>query len=306
MNQILYTGKTNKPSSLNSIIRFFAVCLILLGLIFIGKGSYALYQDIELGKRNIENNDVCDIQFEREENNAIVTISHVRGISKVKYHWNNEEEQIIQGDSKETVVLDDIKISNGTNTLYVTGIDINGKATDKSYEYSYEGTYFDISIVNTSGEDSASVKISATDVKGISYVTYTLNNEDEITIYPDNDNTKLEHIIEVPLGENELSITAINTENKISRLNKQKININRPPKVSLYLQNFDVVIIASDEDGIDHLEISINDSNPIKIDANGEQEFTYRYDINGYRNSIFKVTAVDMQGAPRTYRGLTD
>lgn len=45
MNQILYTadGKTGGPLPIQTIIKFFAICMIVLGVIFIGDAAYSLF-----------------------------------------------------------------------------------------------------------------------------------------------------------------------------------------------------------------------------------------------------------------------
>ena len=50
MNQILYVGenKGNGPIAIKSIVKFFAIVIIAFGIILIGKGSYAIYKNIEI------------------------------------------------------------------------------------------------------------------------------------------------------------------------------------------------------------------------------------------------------------------
>ncbi len=45
MNQILYTaeGKTSGPLPIKTIVKFFAICLIVLGVIFMGESAYSLF-----------------------------------------------------------------------------------------------------------------------------------------------------------------------------------------------------------------------------------------------------------------------
>ncbi len=45
MNQILYTasGKPGGPLPIQTIVRFFAFAIIVLGLIFMGEGTYAIF-----------------------------------------------------------------------------------------------------------------------------------------------------------------------------------------------------------------------------------------------------------------------
>ena len=45
MNQILYTasGKAGGPLPIKKVVRFFAICIIILGITFFGGGTYALF-----------------------------------------------------------------------------------------------------------------------------------------------------------------------------------------------------------------------------------------------------------------------
>lgn len=298
MNQILYTGKKNNgPASIKSILRFFSISLIILGLIFIGKGSYALYQNYELSKEEVDNS-IPEIAFEQEGNNAVVTITHNKGISKVKYHWNDDVETIIQGNSEQTVILDNISISSGTNTLYVTAIDINGKSNEKSFDYSYDGIAIEFSVV-----DNTYIKITASDVDGLSYMTYKWNSDEEITAYPDGENgTIIEQQTEIPSGLNTLSITAVNSSNK-TLTKTQNVKGNHPPKIQLYLQGNDLIVMVSDEEGIDKIIQQINVGEEQVINAGGATQFNYRYDIADEDNVLVTITAVDVEGVERTYRG---
>ena len=110
MNQILYTGKgkSHGPASLTSILRFFSISLIVFGVIFIGDGSYALYHNHVIAKSRIDNT-VPEIAFEQEGNNAIVTVTHNKGISRVRYHWNNDVDTIVNGNMEDTFILDNIR-----------------------------------------------------------------------------------------------------------------------------------------------------------------------------------------------------
>lgn len=298
MNQILYTGNQKKgPASIKSILRFFSISLILLGAIFIGKGSYALYQNYELSKQEVDNT-VPEIAFEQEENNAIITISHNKGISKIKYNWEDQSETIKQGNSEKTIILDNISIPTGINTLYVTAIDENGKTTEKSYEYAYDGIAIDFAIV-----DNTYIKITASDVKGLSYITYKWNSGEEVTAYPAGDNnTVIEQQTEIPSGLNTLSITAINLENKTLTKN-QNVKGNHPPKIQLYLQGNDLVVMVSDEEGIDKIIQQINLNEPQEIPVGGAEQYSYRYEIADDENIIVKITAIDVEGVEKIYYG---
>ena len=299
MNQILYTGnKQNKgPASIKSILRFFGVSLIILSAIFIGKGSYALYQNYKISNVK-EDSSVPQIAFEQEGNNAVVTISHNKGISKVKYHWNDESEVIKQGNLEKVVILDKISISSGTNTLYVSAVDEKGKTNDASYSYSYDGIAIEFSVV-----DNAYLKIKASDVKGLSYITYKWNSEEEVTAYPTGaDNTTIEQQTEIPSGLNTLSITAVNVENR-TLTKTQDVKGNHPPRVQLFIQGNSLIVDVSDEEGIDKIIQQINLGEEKVTNANGDTVFSYKYDISDQERFIVKITAVDIEGVEKVIYG---
>lgn len=300
MNQILYTGKgkSHGPASLKSILRTFSICLIVLGIVFIGNGSYALYQNNVALKASIDNT-VPEIAFEQEENNAIVKITHNRGIMRVRYHWNNDVDTIIQGNSKSSIILDAIPISQGINTLHVTAIDVNNKASESSYEFAYEGTSIDFPAF----VDGTYIKISVSDVKGLSHITYKWNSEEEITAYPDGANpTIIEQLTEVPIGLNTLSVTAVNAENKISTRTKEIEGI-APPQIQTYIQDGFLIVTVTDIEGIDTISQQINVDEPYVMEANGEKEYKYKYDISNKDNVLITIKATNVRGVTKTFKG---
>ena len=296
MNQILYTGgKKDGPASIKSILKFFSICLIVLGVIFMGKGSYALYQNYELSKEEIDNS-FPTITFDQEGNNAIITAFHKKGISKVKYHWNNDTETIIQGNSEQTVILDSISISPGTNTLHVVAIDVKGRTTEDSYNYSYDGIAIEFSVV-----DNTYIKITASDVKGLSSLSFKWNSDEEIIAYPDGtDNTVIEQLTEIPTGLNTLTVTAINTLNK-TLVKTQSIKGNHPPTIDIYKQGTNLVVVVTDEEGIDKIVQQVNVEEEQVTNIGGATEYTYKVPISGEDRVLIKITAIDVEGVGRTY-----
>lgn len=298
MNQILYTGNQKKgPASIKSILRFFSISLIILGAIFICKGSYTLYQNYELSKEKVDNT-IPDIAFEQEGNNAIITVSHNKGISKVKYNWQGQAETIKQGNSQKKVILDNISIPTGKNTLYVTAIDENGKSNEKSFEYAYDGIAIEFAVV-----DNAYLKITASDVNGLQYITYKWNSDEAITAYPEGDDkTIIEQQTEIPSGLNTLSITAVDLENK-TLTKTQDVKGNHPPKIELFLQGNNLLVRVSDEEGIDRIIQRINIEEEKVINVGGQTNYEYRIPVQDDENILVKITAIDVEGVGRTFNG---
>ena len=67
MNQILYTsnGKPSGPLPVQTIIRFFAFCIIALGVIFLVKSGYDLFA-VEIANNNNMDNTVPQIEFAKD------------------------------------------------------------------------------------------------------------------------------------------------------------------------------------------------------------------------------------------------
>ena len=66
-NQILYTpnGKTNGPLPIKVIVRFFAICLIVFGIIFVGEASYAFFYNDGPTDRELDSS-VPEITFSKD------------------------------------------------------------------------------------------------------------------------------------------------------------------------------------------------------------------------------------------------
>ncbi len=297
MNQILYTGKNSGPASIKSIVRFFAISIIVLGVIFIGEGSYALYEYDKLNREVIDNT-VPEIAFDRNENNAVINITHNKGISRISYHWNDELDTIVRGNDQSTVVLDNISISAGRNTLHVTATDINGKSSESSYEYAYDGICIDLSVI-----DSTYLKITASDVTGLSDITFKWNNSDEIQAYAKTeDPTVIEQMTEIPTGLNTLSITAVNSSGK-TLTKTQDVKGIHPPVIQLFIQDNNLIVDVTDEEGIAKITQQINVEEEKVINLNGEKHHRYTYPINTEEDILVTITAVDIEGVSRTFKG---
>ncbi len=300
MNQILYTGKgkSKGPASIKSVVRFFSISLIILGIIFLGEGSYALYTNYSTQESQTES--VPTITFEQEANNAIVSINHTVGVSIIKYHWNDDEDTIIQKNSEQSIILDTIAIPSGINTLYVSVTDDNNKISSSSHEYAYDGICIELSVI-----DNTDIKITASDVTGLSYITYKWNSEDEITAYPNGeDNTIIEQSTAIPSGLNTLSITAVNSSNH-TLTKEQEVKGVYPPNVKLYLDGNDLIVIVTDEEGISKITQQLN-NNPEEVtysdESGSKQQYMYRYTLDG-SPVIVTITATDVEGSTQVYRG---
>ena len=290
------TVKLVGPLPIKSIIKFFAFCLIIFGIIFTVDGTYLLFS-YDISNNTVIDNSVPTIEFANDGNNAIITINHNKGIARVKYSWNDAEEIFEKGNSENQLIISDLSIPSGVNTLNVTAIDIDGRSSTSSHEYTYDGIAIDLSVINNSD-----IKIVASDVTGMKSMSYKWNNEEEITVYPEQEGgITIEKQTEIPSGLNTLYITAINNSN-ITLNKKQEIKGNKRPEISLYIENSILHVTVRDEEGVDTVTQQVNLGEKETFEARGNKEFTYTWDV-GDEDILVTITATDVEGVSKTIKG---
>ena len=224
MNQILQVQehkKNSKPVDTKKVVLFFAVSIMLFGLIMLGQGAYNIY----LAKKNekvnpqnppsssgnvetpIENIEPPTITLTKtEDNKLIINVESEIAISHIIYNWNNEAAQTLDETGK-TNIEEIINIPTGENTLNLSVIDTKGNETKEQKQFVIEVSkpIIELSVVGNN------IKITVTSKTELSYVTYRWNLEtekrDDMATYEDK--TKFEKIVEIPKGQNTLKIVAV-------------------------------------------------------------------------------------------------
>lgn len=253
MNQILYVDKPKKGGTLeiNTIVRIFAIILVVLGVILIAKGAYGMYSSSKSIK---ETEPVVSI---KEENGSLqINIIHDKAIDKIIYSWNNGEEQTLQGKGQSNIT-ETIELPIGTNTLTIKIIDINKKQTifTKEYYKSDEDT--------TSPEieftvEGSKVKIVAKDETQLSYIMYRWNDEDNTVLEAREDSKKqIEEKISILKGENKLTIIAVDVAGN-ETTKEQVFKGAKKPTIETSQENDELIIKISDEENIQKIELTVN------------------------------------------------
>ena len=195
------------------------------------------------------------------------------------------------------LVINNLSIPSGRNTLYVEATDENGKVAYSSHDFDYDGIAIDIEDV-----EHSYVKIKASDVDGISYMTFKWNNGEATTVYPNEEgDIAIGYESEIPLGENTLYVTAVNKEN-LTLQKKGNYKGLRKPEISMYIENDYLYVNITDENGIDSVTHQTNIGEEEKFDVHGQKEFSYQYDFGG-ENILVTITATDVDGLSTTVRG---
>ena len=147
MNQILQVQEekkrsNNNPMDTKKIVLFFAVCLIIFGIVLLGEGAYSLYINTTNQKVTPATPDgagtVQDPEYveptitltKTEDNKLIVNIESQVAISHIIYNWNTDVANTLD-ESGKTNIEEILDIPAGENTIYISVVDTNGKETKK-------------------------------------------------------------------------------------------------------------------------------------------------------------------------------
>lgn len=283
MNQILYVQekKKNEKADIKTIVRFFCIAIIIFGIVLISQGSYALYTNSSTD--TVREDIKPTINTQEEDGKVILTIAHEKGISKIMYNWNNEDTVTIQGDNK-TSITKEIDLPVGSNTLNIKVYDINSKETIYQQDYEVEDlgeAKIDFILEN----NTSTMKIKATDKKGLSYITYKWNDGTAETVEADPTNpTTIEKQIEIPFGLNTLTVVAVNVDG-ITKTKEQEIKGVKATKVEARLDEAGYLVITlTDEAGIKSIHHVSNDTETFDIPGDGKTVFEYKQQLREGQN----------------------
>ena len=266
MNQILSTSmptdnkkqknkiRNTNPTSISSILKFFAIAMIIFGILLIGLGAYSIY---EKESKQKEENLQPSISLEDKSNDTVLLkVVYGKNISKLEYRWNDEEETTVNGNNGK-YIEQEIKVPTGTNTLHIVITDEDGKQIpyDKQYER----------------ESNINFEVSGNKIK------ITAESEKTIQI----NNTTLEQEIDAIKGLHTLTVITVDEENNTDT-KVQKINGVSKPKVSVTTDDSKsyFIIKASDDEKLSKLQFKINQ------DDNKE----YFFNLDNFNMKEFEFT----------------
>lgn len=283
MNQILSVEDNKKqkksrnnagPVEVTTIIKFFTIAIIMLGVFMIGSGSYSMYQESK--KAYAEAKPTIHVE-EISEQEIFIKVEHTKDLAKFTYYWNNEEPTEIQCQGKNFEQT--IEIITGTNTLNVCATDVTGQETKYQKTYTLAG---DISIEFTAeGND---IKVKAEGKNELSYLTYRWDDEEEERI--DINYMSIEQKIEIPKGLHTLTVIVVDINNT-TETKKQEVNGVTKPKVEVTTDGSDNFIIhATDEQGLKKVEFIINEDERNMLNLDGRKELEYPYPLHDGENKL--------------------
>ncbi len=303
MNQILMVENKNKtknkrnrensgPAEIKSVIRFFAIVIIIFGLCIIGHSSYAMYIDAK--GNNTEN--LPQINVSRINDTLIVDVQSVNIIDKFKYNWTNSEQTSISegvANFQEEIIL-----PNASDTLTIILEDETGRAVTYTKEIFLDGVDIVKPTIDIMQGEGSSIRLTATDETQIEYMTYRIDDGEEIRIDKNNmeDRTIEYAITEIPRGEHTLYATAVDSSGNIETTETPVIVSSERPtikNISIDQEAGKIIIEAADVDGIQSIEVNLNGAVYTMNDVN-RTEATFSLNLVEGTNTIsIKLTNVN-------------
>lgn len=289
MNQILYTIESQEETNrIKSVMLFFAITIIIFGLIMVSMGGYRIATAKVAKEEAKEAATVPTVNLYEENNKLKINISHIREIKDIIYSWNDGEEikLSVYSENFNGNLEEEIDLPGGTNKINLKVIDSKGKMATVSGEFTYKGTYMDLSVI-----DNKSLKIIVTDMLGLQSVTYQWNTEQEIIAYPNEENPeRVEIVSEIPTGLNTIKIKAVNRANAVENKEMPVKGITKPTMQINYNSDRTMLTIKlNDAQGIESYSYKLSNAPISEIAENGN----IRED---FKDKLTLVTSQTKQG----------
>ena len=301
MNQILITGeekikikKEKKVLPVKTIVSFFSICIIILGICMISCSVYAKDKINEV----VEANTKPQVEINRnDDNNTIeINVKHIRGITKIAYKWNDEEQKVIEENNQKNI-SETIDLPGGENKLTVTITEENGESV--TYEKQYKAG--NIPVIKLEAVSNGVQLTSTSEVK-ISYILYNWDDGEEQKI--EVANKSYEGIINSPKGEHLLKITVVD-ENNMEAKKEQKVVGDTEPTLTVkpdYVEGkVAFVIDAEDDELIKTVELTHNGGTKETINVNDTKYHNDLVMTEGETNTLI-VTVTNKNGLQKTLR----
>lgn len=299
MNQILQTeNKKNGPVEINKVVMFFAISMIIFGVVLTAIGSYAMITGTNEEETPTAQAAVPDVNIQRTEENILISITHTKPIIDVTYNWNGQEDKQIETNNS-LVISEEISLPFGENTLNLTVIDEDGNETTYNKQYVLDGDGKPVIELLLTKENKIRIKVQ--DNKGLKYIRYTWNSGNYTSVEANIDNLKLiDELAEIPLGQNTLRVEAVNVDDMITTKELEVKGIRRPI-VLLRQEGSQLVIRAEDEVAMKVVNFTLN-GQKYQINFGEVKVIEHKVDLKQGENRI-ELSAENKEGGITEVKG---
>ena len=115
--------RSSGPVEIQSIVKFFAIAILIFGIGIIGTGSYSMYKD---ATQEVAKTKPVIYVEQTGEKDILLKVTHDKELASITYDWNEEGATEVPTNNQKEVEVS-ITIPTGTNTLKVHASDINGQ-----------------------------------------------------------------------------------------------------------------------------------------------------------------------------------
>lgn len=281
MNQILLVNgaKSRKKVGTKTVVVFFAICLIVFGIILASISMVSIYKRKK--EETVINISKPVINVSQNENlDIIIVAKDDKEIKEIIYRWNNEDETKVSGEGKNELTQS-IKIKNGTNTLYIKAVDSDGE------EITFEKQFISNTEPTVELESiEEGIKITVNGKEKLSYLTYRWDEEEEQKI--EINQNSYSTTIQVPGGQHKLTINVVDEKNQTTS-KEQTVIGDKPPTLNISLNEDKYLIGASDDELLTKVKIEMEGKDPQEIEINNK-EFSYEIPLQtGYNRLIVTI-----------------
>lgn len=308
MNQILMTDNKQKnkksssePMGTNSIVRIFAIVIIIFGFILSGSGAYAMLQDIEEKKNAV----TPTVTTTKQGGEVLIDISTSVGIRMVSYYWNEQSPTTASGQNKKQMSFS-TSIPFGNSKLNITVTDSKGHQSRYIKNYIQENEDIEKPAIDFEVVDN-NIKIIVTDNEELDYVVYQIGTEEEKIVEAEDGQTLMEILVPVDRGQVTLNVEATDKAGNVETIN-QEIKGATKPTIEVTADPTDLsylIIKANDVEGLQMVSFYINDQ-LYQTDPNvslNSTDFEFRIQVQHGETTV-KVHAYNINEQVTEFEGV--
>ena len=262
-------GKGKTPTS-DKVVKVFAFLMIVLAIALIASGAMSILKNRKDEKESKSKSTVAPkvtaeilADLDQITGEVKITVNSPVVISKMIYSWDQDHDTVVSG-NKQTSLEENVIAQQGEHVLHVKVIDEENNETVKEFPIN-SVTGMDTTkpdIVLTVTEDKK-LLVTVTDDTSIDYVTYNWNDQEVVTMTPEEEGLKkYEFELDIPKGKNSIVIIAVDGSESANATTTSKVleGVTKPD-ITMYLLNEDgneVQVTCTHEVGIQKIYYTLN------------------------------------------------
>ena len=305
-----YGNNKEKSPMSDKVVKVFAILMALFAVVLIFSGLTNMLKnkkdtkDAEAKAKNTVQQVEAEITAELDQISEMVKIkvNSPITISKIIYSWDKDHDNVIAGEKKNTLEKEIVAIS-GEHVLHIQVIDEENNKTTKDFTFnSATGVDTENPNITLTVTEDKKLLVTATDDTSIEYVTYKWNEEETITMKPEEvGSKKFEFELEIPRGKNTIVVFAVDGSESSNATSTSKVleGVTKPEINYGFLDQEGAVlkIMCSHESGIKSIYYTLNGQPYEWKVAEGEEAPTYleftQDSVVGHNQMTITVTSVD-------------